>query len=433
MERIREKTERIAREVRRDAQRSVTSREEEEKKKEILKRKRSRGRSRTRILERVMNGNDMYGQEEQLYGLTEKAAQEGAQAAQEAARRAQQKSTEAKETAKMTARAAKGTAAAVSRTAAWIREAAAALGDSWWIGAAVLSAVLLVTILAAAGVRVPEEAYAGIGEAVLQIDTEYAARIREEKETHPYDRLDLREERMDWQTVLALFFAQEERDAFAVWDETAAARLREMFWKIHSVSAQTETSDGMTVLHLTVLAKSGQEMTEELSFTQTQKETFEALKNSSALWDALTGGAGQQAEGLIAVARTQIGNRGGEPYWSWYGFAHRVPWCACFVSWCADRAGLLPSGALPKFSSCSAGVRWFRDRGRWYGADTVPAPGMIVFFDWYGDGSPDHTGIVCTVTADGIRTIEGNSGDACRERNYAFRDPQILGYGAPLF
>ena len=197
-----------------------------EKKKEILKRKRSRGRSRPRILERVMNGNETYGQEEQLYGLTEKAAQEGAQAAQEAARRAQQRSTEAKETAKMTARAAKGTAAAVSRTAAWIREAAAALGDSWWLGAAVLSAVLLITILAAAGVRVPEEAYSGIGETVLQIDTEYAARIREEKETHPHDRLDLREERMDWQTVLALFFAQEEREASTVWDETAAARLR---------------------------------------------------------------------------------------------------------------------------------------------------------------------------------------------------------------
>ena len=38
---------------------------------------------------------------------------------------------------------------------------------------------------------------------------------------------------------------------------------------------------------------------------------------------------------IVEVARSQIGNVGGEPYWSWYGFTERVDWCACFVSWCA--------------------------------------------------------------------------------------------------
>ena len=33
-----------------------------------------------------------------------------------------------------------------------------------------------------------------------------------------------------------------------------------------------------------------------------------------------------------ASEEAQLGNVGGEPYWSWYGFQGRVEWCACFVS-----------------------------------------------------------------------------------------------------
>ena len=35
--------------------------------------------------------------------------------------------------------------------------------------------------------------------------------------------------------------------------------------------------------------------------------------------------------GKVEVALTQLGNEGGQPYWSWYGFEGRVEWCACFV------------------------------------------------------------------------------------------------------
>ena len=40
---------------------------------------------------------------------------------------------------------------------------------------------------------------------------------------------------------------------------------------------------------------------------------------------------------IVLVAKAQVGNVGGEIYWSWYGFSERVEWCACFVSWCADQ------------------------------------------------------------------------------------------------
>lgn len=69
---------------------------------------------------------------------------------------------------------------------------------------------------------------------------------------------------------------------------------------------------------------------------------------------------------IVAVAQTQIGVTGGDPYWSWYGFNSRVEWCACFVSWCANECGYIESGTIPKFAGCeSEGVAWFKTCGLW--------------------------------------------------------------------
>ena len=77
---------------------------------------------------------------------------------------------------------------------------------------------------------------------------------------------------------------------------------------------------------------------------------------------AFTAG-GNQA--IVEVALTQIGNQGGQPYWSWYGFDSRVEWCACFVSWCADQCGYIESGLVPKFAGCVDGANWFKSNGKW--------------------------------------------------------------------
>lgn len=75
----------------------------------------------------------------------------------------------------------------------------------------------------------------------------------------------------------------------------------------------------------------------------------------------------------------QIGNIGGKPYWSWYGFDSRVEWCACFVSWCAEQCGHIENGVVPKYAGCEKGMRWFKDRGQWADNSIEPAPGMIIF------------------------------------------------------
>ena len=140
---------------------------------------------------------------------------------------------------------------------------------------------------------------------------------------------------------------------------------------------------------------------------------------------------------IVEVARSQIGNVGGEPYWSWYGFTERVEWCACFVSWCANKCGYLRSGIIPKFSGCINGVDWFKGRGQWIGNSFEPSPGMIIFFDWDDedgqDGNADHVGIVEKVENGRVYTIEGNTSDSCRQRSYPVGYYEILGYGLPSY
>ena len=132
---------------------------------------------------------------------------------------------------------------------------------------------------------------------------------------------------------------------------------------------------------------------------------------------------------IVSVAMGQIGNSGGQKFWSWYGFDSHVEWCACFVSWCADQSGLIESGKVPKFSLCSSGVTWFQGKNKWQSGGTTPSAGMIIFFDWDHDGNSDHVGIVEKCEGGRVYTVEGNSSDQVRQRNYAVDYASIMGYG----
>ena len=134
---------------------------------------------------------------------------------------------------------------------------------------------------------------------------------------------------------------------------------------------------------------------------------------------------GNQA--VVDIAKSQVGNVGGQPYWSWYGFNSRVEWCACFVSWCYGQMGL----SEPRFAACqSQGIPWFQSHGQWGGRNYVNiAPGDAIFFDWDLDGSADHVGIVVGTDGSRVYTVEGNSGDACKIKSYSLTYECIKGYG----
>lgn len=140
---------------------------------------------------------------------------------------------------------------------------------------------------------------------------------------------------------------------------------------------------------------------------------------------------------MQTVSGSQLGNEGGQKFWSWWGFTQREEWCACFVSWCGEQAGLIESGAMPKFSLCENGIDWFKSHGKWQETGGIPSAGSLVFFDWNGDGISDHVGIVEKYEGGIIYTVEGNTGTNIGGNNvrgvwkhsYSVGSATILGYG----
>lgn len=136
---------------------------------------------------------------------------------------------------------------------------------------------------------------------------------------------------------------------------------------------------------------------------------------------------------IVNVARQEIGNVGGEKYWRWFGFDYYVPWCACFVSWCANQCGYLDQGLIPSTAGCLSGIAWFQERGLWLNGGQSPKPGMIIYFDWDLDGLSDHVGIVEKYENGTVCTIEGNTSNSCARREYSVHYACIYGYGTPRY
>ena len=289
--------------------------------------------------------------------------------------------------------------------------------------------------------------------AIRAINQEYQDKLEEVKASHPHDALEMSGARAVWKEVLAVYAVKTTTDAdgadIASVDEGKIRRLSEVFWEMNqiaaSVEARTETNEGeegeaveveTAVLVITVSHKTAWEMAELLHFDQNQREQLRELLSEEydGLWNELLYGIAGGSGDLVAVALSQVGQVGGEPYWSWYGFGSRVEWCACFVSWCAGQCGLLENGVIPKFASCGAGVNWFQSRGQWLDGSATPEPGMVIFFKWYGSDSliADHVGIVERVEDGRVYTIEGNSNNMVRQNSYPVGYGEIKGYGVVL-
>ncbi len=157
---------------------------------------------------------------------------------------------------------------------------------------------------------------------------------------------------------------------------------------------------------------------------------------------------GDALEDIIAIAETQLGymegNLSGEvqghndrtKYGVWYPMPDN-PWCAMFVSWCAEQAGISTS-VIPKHASCDVGMQWFVNKGLfsfapYYGGNYTPNRGDIVYFgSRYGSGfDSTHVGIVYKVDSEMVHVIEGNSSDKVQTVSYKLGISYIIGYGKP--
>ena len=400
-----------------------------------------------------------------------KAAQRTAQATARAAKATAHAARAAARAAVAAAKvAAKATIAAVKAIIAATKALIAAIAAGGWIAVLVIVIICLIGLLIGSCFGIffsGEDSGSGytMQNVVQEINDDYQQQIDTTKANLSHDVLEMSGSRAVWPEVLAVYAVKTTTDPdnpqeVATMDDSKKAILTDIFWEMNQISSRTETrtetvitetDDGngnivetettvtQTYLYITVSHKTAEEMAAQYGFDEEQKEQLAELldEENRSLWSAVLYGIYTEDGAIVSVALSQVGNVGGEPYWSWYGFSSRVEWCACFVSWCANECGYIDTGVIPKYAGCVNGVQWFKDRGQWMDGSAEPAPGMIIFFDWNDengqDGLSDHTGIVEKVENGRVYTIEGNSGDSVRQNSYPVGHYEVLGYGCPDF
>ena len=400
-----------------------------------------------------------------------KAAQQTVQVAAKASHRAAQAArVAAKATATALKVAVKATVSAVKAIIVATKVLVSALVAGGWVAVVAIVVICLIGLLVGScfGIFFSGED-TGTGQtmriAVQEINQDYERKLDEIKSGTRHDVLEMSGSRAVWPEVLAVYAVKTTTDPdngkeVASMDDTKLALLKEIFWQMNDISSRSETAtdtlvsetdDGegniiqttttttRTTLYINVSHKTADEMADYFHFNTGQRKQLAELlvDENRSMWSAVLYGIGTGDGEIVTVALSQLGNVGGQPYWSWYGFGSRVEWCACFVSWCANECGYIDAGVIPKFAGCGVGVQWFKDRGLWQDRNYEPRPGDIIFFDWndeYGqDGSADHVGIVEKVEGGVVYTIEGNSSDMCQENRYTVRYYEILGYGTPAY
>ena len=395
-------------------------------------------------------------------GQTAKAADRSTSAARQTAHAAIQARQRAVQAAGGTVRTAatmdrpvaKAATSALRGAVSAIRSSMAPLAAG---GGAVIAVVLVLCLVAALimsplGIFFNSEETGGqtIADAVREINQEYSAKLEELKSGVSYDQLSMIGTCAPWPEVLAVYAVKTTSDPtngqeVVTMDNEKKELLKQVFWDMNEVSSFTSTVPGegdeedTITLHITVTAKTADEMADIYGFNASQRQQLAELLSDEyrELWNSVLYGIGTGSGEIVAVALSQVGNVGGQPYWSWYGFSHRVDWCAIFVSWCANQCGYIDAGVVPKFAGCVQGSRWFKERGLWQDRSHTPNPGDIIFFDWHDpngfsgpqDGIPDHVGIVEKVENGRVYTVEGNSGDKCCQRSYSVGYYEIYGFG----
>lgn len=402
---------------------------------------------------------------------TQKAAEATAKAAQKAAEIARQTAILAYKAA---VAAAKAIAAAIKAIIAAVEKLIAAIAAGGWVAVVVVVVICLVALIVGSCFGIffsSEDKNDGsqtMREVVVEINQDYQNQLDTIRANNPYDDLEMSGSRAVWPEVLSVYAVKTTTDPdnpqeVASVTEEKKQLLTDIFWEMNDISYRTETDteteiiesdDGngnileetvevtKTTLYITVSHKTAEQMSDQYRFNDDQDSQLEELLNvDNSMWLAVLYGIYGSDDMIVQVALSQIGNVGGEPYWSWYGFGSRVEWCACFVSWCADQCGYIETGVIPKYAGCVNGVEWFKERGQWMDGSEVPSPGMIIFYDWDSpngesgpqDGLSDHTGIVERVENGIVYTVEGNSGDCCRQCQRAVGNYEILGYGIPAY
>ena len=287
-----------------------------------------------------------------------KAAQKTAQAAARTAQKAAQAARAAARAAAEGAKAlAKAAVAVVKATIAIVKSLIAAIAAGGWVAVVVILAICLIAaiIYSCYGIFFSgEDTGTGITmqAAVAEINEEYGERLEQLKEENEYEVFRLSGSRAPWKDVLAVYAVKVNTDSenpqvVANLTEEKQELLRGVFWDMNTISHQIgretiteivvqtdkkgnavekEQTVEKTVLTVSVTHKPAEEMAARYFFNPSQKAALTELlaPEFDTLWTGVLSGMISNGGDLVAVACSQVGNIGGELYWSWYGFESHV-------------------------------------------------------------------------------------------------------------
>lgn len=351
-----------------------------------------------------------------------------------------------KATVKATKVAIKATIAAIKALIASIKALVAAIAAGGWVAVIVIIVICLIGLICASvfGVFFSNETGSkSMTTVIRETNSEVYNKIEDIKKKNKYDEVDIESTYTNWNEVIAVYSVKYSEDGkynITIIDEGNEKKIKNVFWDFNEIQSSTRTErisddETKTILSIKIVSKSKEEIMNKYHFKEKDINQVNELlsKQYDSLWRNLIYGSLEGNHQIVEIAKQQVGNVGGEPYWRWYGFDHRIEWCAVFVSWAANKAGVL-NDKIPKFAGVYTGIEWFKARGQWQNKGYLPRPGDIIFFDWEVDGKPNHVGIVEKTEEGYIYTIEGNStDDGCRAKKYIINSKVIYGFGVPAY
>lgn len=108
-----------------------------------------------------------------------------------------------------------------------------------------------------------------------------------------------------------------------------------------------------------------------------------------------------------------------------YDVKYEDDWYDAFITVLAIQTGA--TDIIERECGVPRHIVLFKNMGIWRGGSSVILhPGYLITFDWEQDGTPDHIGIVESVSGGYVNTIEGNADDMVQRRSYPVGDSRIL-------
>lgn len=329
------------------------------------------------------------------YKTAKNTAKITAKATKEATKRAVQI---AKATAKATAQAIKVaikvTIATIKAIILAIKGLIALIVAGGWVSVIIIVVIALIALICCSvyGIFFSSEEDVGdktMSSVIAEINMEFSNKITEIQNNNEHEEYEINSNRAEWKEILAIYTVEisrgEEQTEVITLDDKKIEKLKDIFWEMNKINhrveevekeIQTTDENGnektekikRKVLYIDITKTSVEEMMNRYNFTEKQRLQVAELTSEeyASLWNNVIYGSSVGSQDIVQVAKSQIGNKGGQPYWSWYGFNSRVEWCACFVSWCAEQCGYIQAGIIPKFASVNQeGVPFFKAIGLW--------------------------------------------------------------------